>query len=79
MNDPLNVTVAYPRVNRHQKSDKDAASWLPQRNRCWFAARVVQVKRKYGLTMDAAEKAEIENVLTGCSEDEMAAPSCPAG
>ena len=25
MNDPLNITVAYPRVNQHQKSDKDAA------------------------------------------------------
>ena len=77
MNDPLNITVAYPRVNRHQKSDKDAAGWLPQHNRCWFAARVVQVKRKYGLTMDAAENAEIENVLAGCSEVEMAVSSCP--
>ena len=43
MNDPLNITVAYPRVNRHQKSDKDAARWLPAHNRCWFAARTVQV------------------------------------
>ncbi len=41
MNDPLNITVAYPRVNRHQKSDKDAAGWLPQHNRCWFAAHVL--------------------------------------
>ena len=80
MNDPLNITVAYPRVNRHQKSDKGTAGWLPLRNRCWFAARVVQVKRsRYGLTMDATEKAEIENVRTGCSDAETAAPACPAG
>ena len=79
MGDPLNITVAYPRVNRHQKSDKDAALWLPAHNRCWFAARVLAVKRKYGLAMDGAERAAIERVLAGCSEAEMAAPLCPAG
>ena len=51
VNDPLNITVAYPRLNR-QKSDKDIADWQPQRNACWFAARVKAVKAKYGLTMD---------------------------
>ena len=28
----------------------DAHEWLPPMNRCWFAARVVAVKRKYALT-----------------------------
>ena len=54
-------------------------SWLPPHNRCWFVARIVLVKRKYGLTTDAAEKAEIENVLAGCSEAERVALSCPIG
>ena len=76
MNDMLNITVAYPRVNRHQKSDKNAAHWLPQYNQCWFANRVVQVKRKYGLTMDAAEKAAIDGTLAGCTDAAKAAPSC---
>ncbi len=26
---------------------------MPAHNRCWFAARVLVVKRKYELTMDA--------------------------
>ena len=78
MADLLNITVAYPRVNRHQKSDKDAAGWLPQRNQCWFADRVMRVKRKYGLTMDGAERSALDDVLAGCSADERAAPSCPA-
>ena len=29
-----NLTLAAPQVNRHQKSSKDAAEWLPERNRC---------------------------------------------
>ena len=39
--DTRNLTLASPRVNRHEKSGKDAAEWVPTRNRCWFAARVV--------------------------------------
>ena len=46
MKDPLNITVAYPRVNRHQKKRQAASRWLPQRNQSWFAARVIQVKQK---------------------------------
>ena len=49
--DPLNLTLAAPRVNRHEKRDKDAAEWMPDLNECWFADRIVEVRRKYGLTM----------------------------
>ena len=42
--DLRNLTLASPRVNRHQKSGKDAGEWLPDRNRCWFAGRVLEVK-----------------------------------
>ena len=34
--DLRNLTLAPPRVNRHQKSGKDAAEWLPVRNQCWL-------------------------------------------
>jgi len=44
--DILNLTLASPSVNRHQKRDHDAGAWLPLRNRCWFADRVVQVRQK---------------------------------
>ena len=30
------LMLASPRVNRHRKNGKDAAEWLPDRNRCWF-------------------------------------------
>ena len=45
-----NMTLASPTVNRHRKPDNDVGEWLPARNACWFAGRVVEVKRAYGLT-----------------------------
>ena len=32
--DLLNMTLASPQVNRHSKSDKDAAAWMPELNEC---------------------------------------------
>ena len=69
--DLLNLTLADPSVNRHQKSDKDAAEWLPDMNTCWFADRIVQVRLKYELTVDQAEADALGLVLTGCSSVEM--------
>ena len=46
--DLLNLTLAAPAVNRGGASGKcalDAAEWVPPINRCWFAGRVVTVKR----------------------------------
>ena len=68
--DLLNLTLAAPEVNRcapHGKCAHDASSWLPPRNRCWFAARVLAVKRKYRLTVDRREAAAIDRVLRQCS------------
>ena len=61
-----NLTLASPSVNRHQKVAKDAADWLPDRNQCWFADRVVEVKREYGLTVDRREAEALARVLSGC-------------
>ena len=69
--DLLNLTLAAPAVNRHQKSGKDAGEWMPRMNRCWFAGRVVAVKRKYGLSVDAREARALEGVLSECSSTEM--------
>ena len=55
--DLLNLTLASPAVNRTHKNDKDAAAWLPDLNQCWFADRVVAVRRKFGLTIDPREAA----------------------
>ena len=35
-------------------------------NRCWFAGRVVAVKRKYALTVDRREAAALERILSDC-------------
>ena len=60
-----------PAVNRHAKGEKEAGGWIPRMNRCWFAARVVEVKRKYGLTVDPREVYALERVLLECASTEM--------
>ena len=74
-------------MNRHEKSGKDAAEWVPARNRCWFAARVVDVRRVYGLTIDRREAAALDRILADCQSTALepvvcgvppASPSVPA-
>ena len=69
--DLLNLTLASPGVNRSAKGARDAAEWMPQRNRCWFADRVVAVRQRWGLTIDAREANDLEAVLSGCSTTEL--------
>ena len=69
--DIRNMTLASPGLNRHRKSGKDAGEWLPERNRCWFAARIVEVRRAYGLTIDRREAGALERILGGCESEEM--------
>ena len=65
--DLRNLTLAAPGVNRHQKGGKDAAEWLPERNRCWFAGRILEVRRAYDLTIDRREAEALERVLSQCA------------
>ena len=69
--DLLNLTLAAPDLNRYVKRAHDAADWLPELNRCWFAARVVEVRRKYDLTIDRREADALEAVLSRCSSTEL--------
>ena len=69
--DLLNLTLAAPGVNRNQKVAKDTAEWLPDLNRCWFADRVIRVRREYGLTIDEREAGALDSVLSGCSSFDM--------
>ena len=51
------------------KSDSDPAEWLPQKQQCLYAQRWVAVKYRWGLSIDAAEKRTLANLLTGsCGE-----------
>lgn len=69
--DLLNLTLASPGLNRGSKGASDAAEWMPQRNRCWFAARVVAVRQRWGLTIDAREAETLDTVLSGCATTEL--------
>ena len=74
----LNLTLAAPRVNRYSKSGKDVAGWTPELNACWFVARTLEVRRKYGLTIDRAEAAAAEAVLSRCDATTMKVRPCVA-
>ena len=58
---------------------KDAAEWLPDPNRCWFAARVVEVRREYDLTIGPREAVVLERILTRCDNTDMQPVACTAG
>ncbi|MGI9250066.1 MAG: excalibur calcium-binding domain-containing protein [Pseudohongiellaceae bacterium] len=83
--DLVNLTLASSSVNR-SKGGRDFAGWSPRHNRCWYAAQVVAVKRKYGLTVDSVEAAALGRVLRGCQSTAMQftapgaipAPSAPS-
>ena len=48
-------------------------------NRCWFVARVAEVRRKYALTVDVREANPLEHVLSACASTEMVIRSCKGG
>ena len=61
-----NLTLASPRLNRHEKRAKDAAEWLPPLNHCWFVRTIIRTKRRYRLTVDRRERDALETVLEQC-------------
>ena len=63
-----NLTLADPDLNRDEKGAKDAKDWTPDENRCWFAWRVIEVRRAYNLTIDRREADALEAILTTCPE-----------
>ena len=65
-----NLTLASKKVNQ-EKWSKDATEWLPDLNQCWFADRVVAVKRKYSLTMDRCEQKTLKRILSKCESTEL--------
>lgn len=66
-NDPLELLAVDGAANQ-QKSDGDAATWLPPNKpfRCQYVARQIAVKQKYSLWVTAAEKDAMSNVLAAC-------------
>ena len=73
-NDLLNLTLAAPIVNRCSVNGKcgfDAGEWLPEKNKCWFSGRVVQVKQKYDLSVDLDEAKDLKSVLSSCENTDL--------
>ena len=66
-----NLALASPALDLGAKAGQDAAEWLPDFNRCWYAGAVVAVRLKYELTVDEAERDALEEVLSGCESTEL--------
>jgi hypothetical protein len=66
-NDPLELLAVDGPANQ-QKSDGDAATWLPSNKpfRCQYVARQIAVKAKYSLWVTSAEKDAIIRILGTC-------------
>lgn len=68
--DPLNLLAVDSSANQ-QKSDGDAATWLPanKKFRCQYVARQVSVKYKYHLWVTQAEHDAILRILDTCPSE----------
>ena len=66
-NDPLNLFAVKGRLNS-QKSDGDAATWLPplKSYRCTYISQQIAVKAKYSLWVTPPEKSAMVSILSKC-------------
>lgn len=66
-NDPLNLLAVDGKANQ-DKSDGDAATWLPPNKsyRCRYVARQIAVKAKYHIWVTSAEKDAMKRQLQKC-------------
>ena len=66
-NDPINLYAVKGSLNS-QKSDGDAATWLPPLKsfRCAYVSQQIAVKAKYGLWVTPPEKAAMVSILSKC-------------
>lgn len=71
-NDPLNL-LAVDGPTNNDKSDADAATWLPPNKdyRCRYVARQIAVKQKYGLWVSSPEADAMRRVLEVCPTQQL--------
>jgi hypothetical protein len=69
LTDPRSLIAVKASANR-SKSDRDPAGWLPVNDayRCEYVAAWIAVKERWGLEMDAEEKATIHWIQSQCSD-----------
>jgi hypothetical protein len=71
----LDNLVPTTRSINSTKSDHDPATWRPRRPyECAYAIRYVRVKARWGLPLDRAEKAALQDMLATCPS----VPSVPS-
>ena len=65
--------IAVSASSNRSKSDRDPADWLPTNQDYWceYITAWVQVKTRWSLSMDKAEKARVEDVAEDCSGEEL--------
>lgn len=73
-NDPIELLAVEGDANQ-QKSDGDAATWLPSNKsfRCTYVARQIAIKQKYALWVTDPEKQAIQSVLSSCPDQTLPA------
>lgn len=78
-NDPLELLAVDGPANNN-KSDGDAATWLPPNKayRCRYVARQIAVKIKYRLWVTEAEKAAMSGILQTCPDQKLPTVTAPA-
>jgi hypothetical protein len=66
-NDPLEL-LAVDGPSNQQKSDGDAATWLPSNKpfRCQYVARQIAIKQKYSLWLTESEHDAMKTILSKC-------------
>ena len=57
-----NLTIADPRVNRTEKSDRDAGEWTPARHGAWFAERIIAITVAFSEPLTGFE---LEDLVVG--------------
>ncbi len=74
-NDPLELLAVDGTANQ-QKSDGDAATWLPAYKpfRCQYVARQIAIKQKYALWVTPPEKQAMQHVLHSCPTQKLPVP-----
>ena len=67
--------IAVSKTSRQSKGDLDPAEWLPRTQyQCNYAKQYTAVKYRWDLTVDAAERSELEALITGCANPDITEP-----
>ena len=65
LTDRRTLVAVSAHANR-SKGDRDPAEWLPDYRKCKYVRSWVDVKLRWGLSADPAEKAALKDVAAGC-------------